>query len=152
VYKRVLVPLDGSQYSQCSLEHVRAIGLGCNVPEIILLRVIETDSPAAGKDNSAPKAAAPPDAAAEARDYISGLARRLKDEGLEVRGELISGNPAEQINNYARANRVDLIIMSTRGRSGIGKELGSVARAVVDFSTIPVLLVLAAGCRVGQGC
>jgi nucleotide-binding universal stress UspA family protein len=155
MYKKVLVPLDGSQYAQCSLEHVRAIGLGCNVPDIILFRVVETSagSPdaAAGKEKR-PPAKVESEITAEAKDYISSMTKRLKDEGLHVRGELAFGKPDEQIINYSRTNHVDLIIMSTHGRSGIAKpQIGSVTKAVVDFSTVPVLLVLAAGCRVSQG-
>ena len=41
MYKKVMVPLDGSQFSECSLEHMKAIASGCNVPEVILLRVVE---------------------------------------------------------------------------------------------------------------
>jgi nucleotide-binding universal stress UspA family protein len=155
MYKKVLVPLDGSQYAQCSLDHVRAIGLGCNVPDVILFRVVETAS--GGPDAAAGKEKRPPtkiesEMTAEAKDYISSIAKRLKDEGLHVRGELAFGRPDEQIINYSRTNHVDLIIMSTHGRSGIAKpQIGSVTKGVVDFSTVPVLLVLATGCRVSQG-
>ena len=41
MYKKVLVPLDGSQFSECSLQHVKAIAIGCQVPEVVLLRVVE---------------------------------------------------------------------------------------------------------------
>jgi nucleotide-binding universal stress UspA family protein len=155
MYKKVLVPLDGSQYAQCSLEHVRAIGLSCNVPEMILFRVVEPTpgSGTASGDKETRSPLADDESAAEAKDYISNLTKRLKEEGLQVRGEVAFGQADEQITKYARTNQVDLIIMSTRGRSGIKKwEMGSVAKGVVDFSTVPVLLVMAAGCRVGQGC
>lgn len=155
MYKKVLVPLDGSQYAQCSLDHVRAIGLGCNVPDIILFRVVVTADGGAnavsGKEKN-PPTKIENEMITEAKDYVSSLAKRLKDEGLHVRGELAFGKADEQIINYSRTNHVDLIIMSTHGRSGIAKpQIGSVTKAVVDYSTIPVLLVLAAGCRVSQG-
>ena len=150
MYRKVLVPLDGSQYAQCSLDHVRAIGLGCRVPEIILYRVVETTVPAA--DKTARPDRAEKQAAAEASDYVNSLTKRLKDEGLQVRGEIGQGKPDEAIIDYARKNLVDLIIMSTHGRSGVSHwEIGSVARGVVNNATMPVLLVLTAGCRVAQG-
>ncbi len=150
MYKRVLVPLDGSQYAQCSLDHVRAIGVGCRVPEIILYRVVEAAVPAADKTGRATQAEK--QAEAEASDYINNLSRRLKDEGLQVRGEIGHGKPDEAIIDYARKNLVDLIIMSTHGRSGISHwEIGGVAKGVVNNATMPVLLVLTAGCRVAQG-
>jgi nucleotide-binding universal stress UspA family protein len=153
MYKKVLVPLDGSQYAQCSLDHVRAIGLGCNIPEIILFRVVESaagDAAAGNEKKSATKIER--EMTAEAKDYLASLAKRLKEEGLQVRGELAFGRADEQITNYARNNQIDLIIMSTHGRSGISKwQIGSVTKGVVDFSTVPVLLVLSHGCRVSQG-
>ena len=41
MYKKILVPLDGSKLAECALEHVKAIATGCNVPEVVLLRVVE---------------------------------------------------------------------------------------------------------------
>ena len=41
MYKKILVPLDGSPFSECSLPHVKAIALGCKVPEVVLLSVVE---------------------------------------------------------------------------------------------------------------
>jgi nucleotide-binding universal stress UspA family protein len=49
---------------------------------------------------------------------------------------------------YAAKNHVDLIIMTSHGRSGISRWLfGSVAERVSQHSTIPVLIVAPAGCR-----
>ncbi len=155
MYKKILVPLDGSQQGQCSLDHVRAIALGCKVPEVILFRVVEPEPDQTGKsDDSAKRALKKREEQnrAEASDYISSLARRLSEEGLKARGELGFGKAGEQITEYAKTKQVDLIIMSTRGRSGTAKwEMGSVAKNVVDFSTVPVLLVLAKGCRAVAG-
>lgn len=41
MYKKILVPLDGSDTGECSLEHVKDIATGCSVPEVILLFVAE---------------------------------------------------------------------------------------------------------------
>ena len=41
MYKKILVPLDGSELAECALEHVKAIASGCNVPEVVLFRVVE---------------------------------------------------------------------------------------------------------------
>jgi nucleotide-binding universal stress UspA family protein len=45
MYYKILVPSDGSQFSECSLDHLRAIALGYRVPEVILLRVAVGISP-----------------------------------------------------------------------------------------------------------
>ena len=41
MYKKILVPLDGSKLAECALEHVKTIAIGCNVPEVVLFRVVE---------------------------------------------------------------------------------------------------------------
>ena len=41
MYKKILVPLDGSKLAECALDHVKTIAAGCNVPEVIILRVVE---------------------------------------------------------------------------------------------------------------
>jgi hypothetical protein len=40
VYQRILIPLDGSDLSECCLQHVKAIVQGCNVPDVVVFRVI----------------------------------------------------------------------------------------------------------------
>src|ERR1017187_7910919 len=130
MYNKILVPLDGSQFSQCSLDHVRAISKGCNVSEVILLRVIE---PIPSKDLASLAQArgnlfsqVENAVKAEAVDYIADMAKRLSSEGMKVRGETVSGKADEQIIDFARKNRIDLIIMSSHGRSGLSRwTLGS---------------------------
>ena len=151
MYTKVLVPLDGSTFSECSLSHVKAISLGCNVPEVILLRVVEplsTNEIAAlarlkgDSINQVEEAKK-----AEATEYISNEANKLNKEGLKVIGTILEGNAAEKILDYA-ANNVDLIIMSTHGRSGISRwAMGSVADRVARHSAVPVLLISPPGCR-----
>ncbi len=63
-------------------------------------------------------------------------------EGVEVRRELLFGNPAECVLNVAETNQCDLIVMGTRGMGGLRDLLlGSQAQAVVSHAKCPVLLV-----------
>ena len=72
-------------------------------------------------------------------------------EGISARGEVVTGKAADAILDYAEKNNVDLIIMSTHGRSGISRwAFGSVADRVVRHSIAPVLLVAPAGCRINM--
>jgi nucleotide-binding universal stress UspA family protein len=156
MYNKVLVPLDGSPFSQCSLDHVRTISRGCNVPEVVLLRVIEPLSSSdiaglsrVGGDSITQLVKANE---AEAKEYISTIAKRLSEEGLSVKGEVVSGKADEAIVDYARKNGIDLIIMSSHGRSGVSRwVMGSVADRVMRSSIVPVLLVPTPGCRVAHG-
>ena len=71
-----------------------------------------------------------------------------KKEGVGTRTIVVDGNPAEEIMNYAERNGIDLIVISSHGRSGASRWLfGSVAEKVSRHSTIPVLLISAPGCR-----
>jgi nucleotide-binding universal stress UspA family protein len=154
MYKKILAPLDGSEFSECSLAHVKTIAQGCQVPEIILLRVVEPIHAAdlgsyveAGIDT----AALMRDVEAAAQAYITRAAENLMKEGLPVKAEVATGWAGDTIMKYAEDNNIDLIIMSTHGRSGIGRWfMGSVAEKVVRHSHIPVLTVSPAGCRTSE--
>ncbi len=153
MYKKVLVPLDGSPFGECTVEHVLAIARGCHVPEVVLLRVVEplpsTDLAALGQVSASTIEQVADWQKSAASDYIAKMVQRLKQEGVAVKGEIITGRAADQILDYANNNHFDLIIMSTHGRSGVARwAFGSVADRVVRASTIPVLTVAPPGCRV----
>jgi len=81
----------------------------------------------------------------EASHYLDKIVENLKEKGITARVEVLAGNPAEEILKYSQKNDIDLIIMSTRGRSGISRLVfGSVAEKVIRGSTIPVLIKPAA--------
>jgi nucleotide-binding universal stress UspA family protein len=63
-------------------------------------------------------------------------------QGLRVEAALLTGSPARNILAHAREKHIDLIVMSTHGRTGLSREiLGSVAESVVRLSPCPVLTV-----------
>jgi nucleotide-binding universal stress UspA family protein len=155
MYQKILVPLDGSEFSECSLKHAKAIALGCKVPEVILLRVARP-IPSDITDVLIERVEVPKDwlkkteqeNQAGAEKYLSNMAKKMQDEGIPARAVIVRGEPANEILNYAEKNRVDLIIMSTHGQSGLGRWwFGNVADRVVRHSTIPVLTVAPPGCR-----
>jgi nucleotide-binding universal stress UspA family protein len=75
-------------------------------------------------------------------DYLEVMAGRLRVKNVQVMTEVADGTPAHVILDVARRLDVSLIVMSTHGRSGIGRVVfGSVADAVVRNSHLPVLLV-----------
>ena len=154
MYQKVLVPLDGSKLAECVVEHVKSIATGCQVPTVVLLRVVEPISPPAyfnlrhEMDEDTTYRDAKEKAEAEAKSYLSEMAERLKAEGIAVENDMAYGLPADEILNYAEQKQVDLIVMSTHGRSGISRWFsGSVSEKVVGQSPIPVLIVTPRGCR-----
>ncbi len=152
MYKKILVALDGSELSECSLEHVKAIASGCGVPETVLIRAVEPLSAQAVSalaevgDDVLRKAEL--DIQAEARDYMAKIKNGLANDGFAVKAVVVDGRPAEEILDYAKNNKVDLIVMTTHGKTGISRWFfGSVAQRVLQHSTIPVLMISPPGCR-----
>ena len=151
MYKKMLVPLDGSELAECSLEHAKIVALACRCPEVILLRVIEPDPQVAdlgGVTTESWYRDAQARVQAEVKKYLSQAAAKLKKMGVTAKGVVTSGRAADEILDYARKNQVDIIVMSTHGRSGVSRwVIGSVADKVVRHSPIPVLLAAPAACR-----
>ena len=87
----------------------------------------------------------------ETEDYLAKVVDKMKESGIAARAVVATGKADEVILDYARQNRVDLIIMSTHGRSGISRwVMGSVTDRVLRHSAVPVLTVSPAGCRVSM--
>jgi nucleotide-binding universal stress UspA family protein len=152
VYKKILVPLDGSDFSECSLKHVKAIASGCNVPETVLIRVTESLSAesvsalAMAGDDLLRKAEM--DNQTEARKYMAQIKNKLVNDGLAVETIVVDGRAAEEILDYAQNNNVDLIVMTSHGKTGISRWFfGSVAQKVLQHSVTPVLIISPPGCR-----
>ena len=151
MYKKILAPFDGSEFSECTLEHVRAVATGCQVPEVILLRVVEPANPQVYA-RLTPDLIADMEKTAQsvAKDYLAKVADDLKKGGVAAETAVVLGQPAEVILDYTKQNQVELIIMSTHGRSGVSRwAFGSVADRVLRHSAAPVLIVAPATCRVG---
>jgi nucleotide-binding universal stress UspA family protein len=147
VYKKILVPLDGSKFAECVLDHIKSITSGCHVSEVVLLFVVEAIKGICEfpenwvKENTK-------QATLFAENYLKEISADLLIKGIPVTNKVLSGRPAELILSYAQANAVDLIIISTHGRSGITRWVfGSVADKIIHQSLVPVLIVTPSGCR-----
>ena len=80
----------------------------------------------------------------EAEKYLSGIAKELATRGFDAEIHVRYGDVADEILSHSRRNEIDLISMSTHGRSGFGRWLlGSVAEKIVRHSEKPVLLMRA---------
>lgn len=154
MYQKVLVPLDGSKLAECVVEHVKSIATGCQVPTVVLLQVVEP----IGLRGYLPRGMAEDTyrdaketAEIQAKNYLNEMAERLKAEGIAVETDIADGLPADEILSYAEEKGVDLIVMSTHGRTGVSRWFsGSVVEKVVSQSLIPVLVVTPPGCRISR--
>jgi nucleotide-binding universal stress UspA family protein len=151
LYKKILVPLDGSTLAECALDHAKAIAAGCNIPEVILFRVVEPN-PAVSEalsEGAVMYAELNDQMQQLAEKYLTAITLKFRQEsGVDVHSAVAYGYAANEILEYAAKNNVDLIIMTSHGRSGISRWLfGSVAERVSQHSTVPVLIVTPTGCR-----
>ncbi len=141
MYSKILVPLDGSALAERALAQAEEIARGTGA-EIVLLQVVQAPlsmSPEAGQEE---ETKAILEQASRARVYLGTVASRLAAAGSRSRFEVAEGPPAAGILGFAHREEVDLIVMSTHGRSGVSKLLmGSVAEKVMLTTKRPVLLV-----------
>jgi nucleotide-binding universal stress UspA family protein len=78
----------------------------------------------------------------QAHAYLDGIAERLRKQGYAVQVEADDGSPAEVITELAKRHKVDAIVMSTHGRSGISRLVfGSVTNKVLSMAPCPVVVV-----------
>ena len=151
MYKKVLVPLDGSDLAECMLSHLKSLFKDGAVGEVTLLNIVTIDIPWGGGEESKHfnLNALREHVFASSRKYLAEVESRLSAQGLKVKTESVEANrPADTITDYAQKNGMELIIMATHGHSGFKKlMLGSVASEVLNQSTVPVLLIRPEACR-----
>jgi len=129
MWKRILVPLDGSNLAELALAYAEELAIAFN-SEVVLLYVSE---PRESQHRHMQQL------------YMDGVAKQVREyvkERAEVKTIVLPGEPAERIINYARRHKVGLIIMASHGRSGITAwATGSVASKVLQATRVPVLLI-----------
>lgn len=139
-FDKILVPLDGSALAEAAL--LKAVDLAGNSgARLLLLRAAEAHTlPGVDPTDAQIKVVR------EAEEYLARVAERLGASGLGAVERTVWYGPAPYaIVEAARLHKVDLIVMTTHGRSGLGRLiLGSVAESVLRGTTTPILVVRAA--------
>ena len=145
MYKRIVVPLDGSDLAEVALPHAeelsRLTGAGLH-----LVRVVDIVSGTPYGAYIALEAVGYAEAlSAEKTDsvaYLSRMQTRLAARGFSVTTECRRGPAAHELTQSVDLD--DVIVMATHGRGGMRRWLiGSVAEEVIRHSPVPVLLVRA---------
>ncbi len=141
MYKRVLVPLDGSRLAEGILPFILQIAGPLDL-EVILVRAVQ---PIVAQAMEGTRQFMVDDMATrlrEAREYLALVAADLRGRGVRVTTDARNGEPVTELVAATRESGVDLIAMTTHGRSGFAKLLfGSVAGAVLRQAKIPVLMM-----------
>ena len=151
MYKRVLVPLDGSELAEGALEHGAAIAK-CFGAVVCLLRVIpaKEELPVSvsetgqvvGKEAVKQHRVAEANRTLEADEYLTTVAERLRSQGVTAETEVRRGSAGSQILDAIPEQDIDLTVMCTHGRSGVARmAFGSVTDQVIRKSGRPVLAI-----------
>lgn len=155
MYSKIIVPLDGSEFSERVLPHVEALAEKFN-SVLVLVRCVPTEAILAGQsmavmplaggmpvDRQFTELAATVEAEEKKADcYLCDVAARLREKGIRIEYAEPEGRPAESIVEVANEQHADLIAMTTHGRGGLSRLfVGSVADEVLRISHCPVLLV-----------
>ena len=135
--EKILVPLDGSALAEAALDKAMELATSSGA-KLLLIRAAEAHT-LLGVDPTEPQIKV----VGEAEDYLAKIQEQLAARGVKnVETSVWYGPAAYAIVEAARLNKVDLIAMTTHGRSGLGRLiLGSVAESVLRGTTTPILLI-----------
>ncbi len=152
MYKKILVPLDGSKLAECVLPHLETVIQGCqNTPEVLLVQAVEPISIPYGSEMA--KIASLEQLQAfethnktQAEKYLKTIVDQLAKVGLKATANIVYGKPAAALHDFATKNNVDLVIIATHGRSGVNHwGWGSVAIRLIQSVAAPFMVIKAPG-------
>jgi len=149
MYKKILVPLDGSHRAEAILPHVEELA-HCYEAEVIFLQVIEPIHIYADTHgyttNVSIDANRRETQIEEARSYLVGLCGEFRDKKIRSKSLIEEGPVVSAIISVAEHEGADLIAMASHGRSGLSRVFyGSVAAGVLHQVDRPLLLIRAKG-------
>jgi nucleotide-binding universal stress UspA family protein len=157
MYRKIMVPLDGSELAECVMPHVEAITTGCKITEVVFVRVVNpahlpASVPARGEfgygENERRELEKQNRQTAET--YLKRIVENTRLEGAALSYEVRVGKVADTLAQWAEKNGADLIVIASHGRSGISRwVMGSVADRVLRSACVPVLIIRAPGCIPG---
>lgn len=139
MFKKILIPLDSSPLAESTFGHVQAL-LPADTTSVVLVTVLETYRYGIAADEMATVNTLEY-VRSSMEEYIARKQREMEEAGYAVESYLIEGDAAQGILEVAESTGVDLIAMTTHGRSGVVRwALGSVAERVLHYAECPVLL------------
>lgn len=136
MFSRILVPLDGTAESNAALPAARTMARATGA-SVVLLQVLESPESRAQ--------------AGEATDKLTRVANELAASGVQVESAVRPGQAADEILQQVGEQRADLVVMRTRGQSGIQRAvMGSVAEHLLSRSDVPIIMLRPGGRRMDR--
>lgn len=150
ILSRILVPYDGSKYSNraldCAIEIAKKDKSKIDIISVVnvdyirppgaLLGMVSPSSVQAIKKITA-------SAKKETGQMLSRQVSKCREKGIKADSKILSGNISEAIIKYAKQKKTSLIVIGSQGLHGIQKVkiLGSTSRKVSELASCPVLIV-----------
>lgn len=135
-YVKILVPLDGSECAEMVFPKVETLAIHLKASLALLRVAYARVFPGADQTEAQVKVIQ------EAEEYLDRMKKRLETKGFKVENHVRYGQDGEEILDHAAQKDIDLIAMTTHGRSGVRRWLlGSVAEKVLRHATKPIFLV-----------
>ena len=162
MYKKILIPIDGSKPSDKALEHIINLLQHCKKDdydnEVIILHVIpdfptpiEFEKPMRSQTGEMISLSDYIDEMnsiilLKSMEMVSDREKKFESSGLSIKADVIvedNGSIANNIIEYANKEKVDMIAIGNVGLGGINKykALGSISRSVSEMAKCPVLIV-----------
>jgi nucleotide-binding universal stress UspA family protein len=146
MFERILVPLDGSSLSELALQpafqFAERFGALVNLLRVVVVEALVFGPEGIGPQSMQLRELSEKQDWAEAEAYLNAIMAHWQATGVPIAKRVAIGAAPEMIVTVAAQFSVDLIVMSTHGRSGLTRFLyGSVAEAVLRGTERPLLLV-----------
>jgi len=137
MFEEILLPVDGSDGTEA------AVGHAADVADRFDATVHVVFVASTNRDSVTVVSGDVVDALeSEGTDIVDSVADEIRARGVSCESEVVQGDPATTIADYADSRGMDLVVMATRGRTGLSRYLlGSVTEKVVRLSDVPVLTV-----------
>lgn len=137
----ILVPFDGSEPALRAVEYAAKLAKAGDNPIVIVLNV-QAPAPSFWPEKLVNEDILREHYESEGAKTLGAAECRLREMGVPCRSEVRAGLAGDTIAEFARDERVDGIVMGTRGMGAVGNLLmGSVAQKVVHLAAVPVTLV-----------
>lgn len=130
MFKRIMIPTDGSKYSYKAEDVAISVAQKFDA-KLMVVHIIDEHLIYPFEDLEA-----------EGNKILEEAAEKAQAEGVEVEQVLIVGTPTHDMAKIVEKTRADLLVIGTHGKTGLTKILmGSVAESALKSVKIPVLLV-----------
>ena len=141
MFKKILLPLDGSAMSERAIDAAEEMAMGSGA-EVLLLKVVPSPLGKAPEAGQAEESNAFTESVNRSKAYLEKFAARFAGKSVKSRILVPSGEPYAEILATAHKEDVDCIVMSTHGGSALSRVLlGSTAEKVVYTTKRPVMLI-----------